>query len=362
MKSITTKFKLVAASLVLTFGLNCLGQQFSSGSDGSEGELLVPSDTTRTLPLREDGIFRFTTITVQRNGGLNFTKNSLNTPVYLLATGDVVIDRGGVVDVAAHRTQGGPGGFDGGAGDGQGPGGGINGAPGVYAISHPQNGNVYGNPRLIPLIGGSSASGGPNTGGGGGGGGAILIASSASVVINGLIDASGSGNQLHPWSGSGGAIRIVATNVSGSGVLSCLGPGNGVDGRIRIDSLDRFAGHRTLTFQGVFTRGYNMVVFPENLPRLDILEAAGTTIPEGTKTRVSVQLPIGGSTNQTVQVQARNFTNDVPIRVAVTPAAGLGSTAFFDNFIALASGNPTKVTVPIVLPQDTLCFIYVWTR
>jgi len=67
-----------------------------------------------------NGIFNCTTITVASNVTLTFVPNSLNTPVYLLAQGDIVIN--GIIDVSGQNGQtnggyslAGPGGFEGGA-------------------------------------------------------------------------------------------------------------------------------------------------------------------------------------------------------------------------------------------------------
>src|SRR5881396_1143744 len=131
----------IMMGLCLLIGSSETQAQFSSGSTGADGALNVTSNTTLDLP--PDGIFNFTTITVDSGATLRFNRNPLNTPVYLLAKGDVVID--GTIDVSggnrsdypaspsgASPGMGGPGGFDGGfaesqgiyAGDGQGPGGG----------------------------------------------------------------------------------------------------------------------------------------------------------------------------------------------------------------------------------------------
>jgi hypothetical protein len=103
-----------------------------------------------------------------------------------------------------------------------------------------------------------------------------------------------------------------------------------------------------------------MFVFPAVVPRLDILSVAGQTIPEGTNNAVQLELPEGASTNQTVTVQARNFTNDVPIRVVVTPRNG--PSGKFDAVISLASGNPPSTNVPVVIPAGSVCQIHVWNR
>lgn len=103
-----------------------------------------------------------------------------------------------------------------------------------------------------------------------------------------------------------------------------------------------------------------MFVFPTVIARLDIVEVAGQSIPEGTNNAVQLELPEGASTNQTVTVQARNYTNDVPIRVVVTPQHG--PSAQFDAVISLASGNPPSTNMPIVIPSGSICQIHVWNR
>jgi len=368
---------------ILTIGLCLMASptalaQFSSGSTGADGALDVTTSTNLNLP--PDGIFNFTTINVASGATLKFNRNLLNTPVYLLATGDVVIS--GTVSVSggnrngAAPGRGGPGGFDGGfgpyqgfpAGDGQGPGGGKSsleyGATFAFAGGAGQNTNLYGNTLLSPLIGGSGGAGETSQGrAGGGGGGAILAASSTRITINGTISSSGGSGF---GGGSGGAVRIVAPVVDGSGSLTASGGGsdwntpyNGSDGRTRIDCIDRFS-HRTLTLGGKGTRGIQMFVFPAGNPKLDIINAAGTAVSEGTNAPVTVYLPVGSPTNQLVRVQARGFMNDIPIRVKITPENAPSAT--FDGIIPQSSGNPPFADVQVTLPVDTVCHVHAWTR
>src|SRR5262249_26596668 len=160
---------------------------FSSGSDGSLGALNVTDDTTidlsKTAP---DGRLNYTTVNIAAGKTLRFLKNALNTPVFLLASGDVTI--AGTIDVSGAQgpnpqtggapTGGlaGPGGFDGGKpgfsseigpGSGYGPGGAhsglsdgsANGAGAgsfgsVASWSQGQNSHgkvIYGSPLLIPM-------------------------------------------------------------------------------------------------------------------------------------------------------------------------------------------------------------------
>ena len=371
--------------MVLLLAAPSARAQFSSGSNGSYGPLDVTENTTLDLPA--DGIFHCTTITIAQNTTLRFNRNALNTPVYLLATGDVTID--GTIDVSGTAGsggipgQGGPGGFDGGfgafqgfpAGDGQGPGGGPNRYGGVFAAELANNTNVYGNTLLSPLIGGSGGAAGAN-GAGGGGGGAILVASSTKISLgsSGRINSlGGNGPGVGPsgggGGGSGGAIRLVAPIVEGSGTLYVDGgrDGNfgdayhyeGSFGRTRIDTEDRFA-HRNITLAGKGTRGSQMFVFPPEGRALNIIQAAGTDIPEDSAAPVIISLPLGSPTTQTVRVQARNFTEDVPIRVRITPENA--ASAVFDGVIAQASGDPPFADIEVELPLDTVCYVHAWTR
>ena len=351
--------------------------------------------TNTTLDLPANGIFNCTTITIASNATLRFNRNTLNTPVYLLATNNVTIN--GTIDVsgspgtATAGGAGGPGGFDGGApvkgvlpaSDGHGPGGGRGGTAtdswydanfpgfGSYgsAAYYPYgrgNGAAYGSSLLIPLVGGSG--GGGTTGcGGSGGGGAIMVASSTSIAIGGVITAAagsyGAGNSGY---GSGGAIRLVAPVISGYGSLSVNGTVlnswygyiSGA-GRVRIDCMDR----RFLNVSypvAVASIGANMVAFPPNSPRLDITRVATNTIPVGTSSPVFFMLPQGSDTNQTVMVQARNFGTNVAIRVVLTPDSG--SSSSYDTNIDNSTINPASVTVPVVVPVNVQVQVNAWTR
>ena len=102
-----------------------------------------------------------------------------------------------------------------------------------------------------------------------------------------------------------------------------------------------------------------MFVFFTPPTRLDILQAAGQTIPEGTNGAVVVNLPAGSPTNQTVTVQARNFTNNVPISISVVPENRPSS-----NYLATITmtTNPSQTTVNVVIPDGTISRISAWTR
>jgi len=393
----TTQMKTGIPKLFVLIALSSLAkvvsaQTFDSGSDGSHGALVVRSNTVIDLPA--DGVLHYTSVDIGSLSGeaitVSFRRNAFNTPVYLLSQGAVALRTGadivlnGSASGFGNPGVGGPGGFDGGFGaiqgrpasDGHGPGAGTVAGyrSGVFAFARGQNTNVYGNTLLVPLIGGSGGSGDPNsTLGGGGGGGAVLIASSTLIYLNAGTRIScngghcGNGNGAG-GAGSGGAIRLVAPVVDGTGRLEAAGGsaqvvGNhGSAGRIRIDTLNRFAWQNlTLSPYGEkWTVGSQMVTGLSDSRRLDIMEAAGTVIPMGTTNRVVISLPPGSSTNQTVKVRASGFTNDVPITVAVIPEIG-GSTRF-DTVIPVTSPGPVTNVLNVVIPVDAVTHLQVWSR
>jgi hypothetical protein len=358
---------------------------FDSGSNGSYGAMNITQDTTLDMP--PDGIFHCTTITVAANRTLRFNRNALNIPVYLLAQGEVTIN--GTINVSGSAFNsstpgaGGPGGFDGGfagfgsgqssiGGDGHGPGAGRNNrkfAENGAVFSRPSyNTNTYGNALLSPLIGGSGGAGSDGSPGGmgGGGGGALLIASNTKITIANtasLLAIGGSGGN-GGGGGSGGGIRMIAPVVTGLGNVSAGTSGGGVtdggEGRVRIDTMDRY-GYRSLHISGgLFSHGSQMFVFPPVVPRLDIVEAAGQSIPAGTPNAVNIELPAGSPTNQVVKLQARDFTGSVPIRVVVTPESGPSRN--YDALIDMTSGNPAQASVNVIIPAGTISRLYAWTR
>jgi len=258
----------------------------NSGSTGADGAFNPTANQVVVLP--PSGVLNYTSVNIPTGVTVTFQKNAANTPVTMLVSGDVTV--AGIIDVSGKSGGGdgtmggiaGPGGYDGGHGGmpadksvwvssgigpnigraGLGPGGG---APGVafansiftYGVvvgagsggafatsSGPVNngsgctyapGSAYGNPTLLPLIGGSGGGGAPGAlqlpgGGGGGGGGAILIAASGTINVTGSILANG-GRDVQMYSGatsgggSGGAIRLVGATISGNGIISAKGGG-----------------------------------------------------------------------------------------------------------------------------------------
>lgn len=258
-----------------------------SGSTGVDGAFAPAINTQVVLP--PSGILNYTTVNIPSGVTVTFKKNATNTPVVILATGNVTIAGSiylqgtnamatgaagnGVLGDDGIPGVGGAGGYDGGQGGagtlsgtatvtggaGLGPGGGKGGIKDcrynngiIYAClggggggfgaagtnswnNYATGGVAYGGSQLLPLIGGSGGGGGAGylyTGaGGGGGGGAILIASNGTVNIAGAIQAYG---------GLGGAV----TGIGGGGA-----GGGGSGGAIRIVATS-ITGNGTLNANG----------------------------------------------------------------------------------------------------------------
>ena len=272
-------------------------QTFISGSTGADGAFAPTGNLTVQVPA--GGVFNYTTVSIPANVTITYTKNARNTPITMLASGNVTIN--GAINISGGNGSavsngaglGGVGGFDGGGGGGvnafgtvtyygspgDGPGGGGGGqasadgsgtilgggggggfsAPGFAGAHHGYDGSTatdgaggpfYGATSLLQLIGGSGGGGGGSVntliaGGGGGGGGAIVIASSGAISFGnssaiyavggiggnyGNINAySGYYTEINGGGGAGGAIRLVATTLSGSPTISVSGGRSGID-------------------------------------------------------------------------------------------------------------------------------------
>ena len=359
-------------------------QSFDTGSDGSLGHLHITNSLVLDLPA--DGRLKVRSLVVESGSFLYFRPNAANTPVYILSQGDVRI--AGQINVAGEsvdRNQisgglGGPGGFRGGnrasdgmdAGAGQGPGGGSRqrgtatsefpGAAG-HRISpsndhNPQNGQVYGTPTLIPMIGGSGGGGGWSEPGGGGGG-AVLVASSTRITLVGSIDARG-GNAPQYNGGSGGAVRLVAPIVEGTGHIHVQGNAAGSEGRIRIDTFDaRIPGLQT----GGFVPSTGSLLFTgldlPGAPRLEVTQVGRFEVAPGEGNAFSILLPVGSSPQQNVVVRATGFGRRIPIQVVLTPDSG--DRQVFNATLDNSNPGSIEVAVPVVFPANVTTLVNAWT-
>ena len=275
-----------------------LAWAFDSGSTGADGALAPNVDTTVALP--SDGVLNYSSIDIPVGVTVRFERNTLNTPVTLLVSGDVNVF--GSINLSGEHAAdsfgagsgnvaddglpglGGPGGFPGGRGGepdpsvaagspriamaGIGPGGGrpqtgvLNnlsncwGGGGSFATlgatsSNSACGNAtpaptYGSVDILPLVGGSGGAGGNGAdglggSGGGGGGGALLLAVSGTLTVTGSILANG---------GHGGDI---GQNFASAGTGTVGGGGSG--GSIRLVATN-ITGNGTISALGARTGSY----------------------------------------------------------------------------------------------------------
>jgi hypothetical protein len=416
--------------LVLFAFINAHGQTFSSGSTGIDqafnppgsvplntsvqGNCTSGSPCVVTVPLRPPNagqpihangahVFNFTTVNIGQFVTVRFTRNAANTPVFILATGNVTIN--GLIDVSGTTAgdglfvgQGGPGGFNGGGGArvsaptnfggaGSGPGGGDPSAPGNFSTGSAAL--LYGVPELQPIIGGSGGAGSgrllfpppPSNGrSGSGGGGAILIASSGTIDLGTgatlAIIANGGNGFLVPFGfgaskpGSGGAIRLIGSSVRGSRPLVALGgrinPASSTDlttagnGRIRIESVAALLYTGTSTPQastllnGDPFFGTPIRVFAPITPTLRIVSIGGAVLPNQTTADVTtpdVSLPNNFTNPVTIVVEGINVPSGTTFEIFANPQFGSGPRVIVSTGVLL--GNPGQVktaTVSVNLP------------
>jgi hypothetical protein len=385
MKPLPTLLRLLAA-------LSCVWVEaqnvaFQSGSDGRDGALHPTSSVE--IPLPDDGILRYSTVRIPPLVTVTFTRNPANTPVYLLVQGDVeihgTISVNGEVGTGLRGGRGGPGGFDGGLpgiagslpGDGLGPGAGR-GSPLNTSVGRGVFGNVfsqadrrltdgedYGTPLLTPLFGGSGGGGLPGFGGGGGGG-ALLIASNTRITNSpgSSITALGAfGFGSSPNWGSGGAIRLVAPEISGEGLISVTGPGGNANaGRIRCDLIERrFFGLRFNPVNAVSASEAFMVAMPANLPTLRLVRVAGVDVPLAAPAGFTVTLPFNAPAVQEIVLEAAGFSAEVLVDLRLTPGGGAALpliTGSIPNF----APTPARLTLQAGFPPNTPVTVEAWTR
>lgn len=346
--------------------------------DGTKWTCLSASFIGFDMSSKAEGVWNYTTISVHKDVNVYFLKNTANTPVKWLATGNVLIDgtlflngQNGQAGVTspADASQGGPGGFQGGLGGirsdtsgsyagtpGEGPGGGRPGTSPepINAFGYPgEFSGTYGNVYLQPMIGGSGGGGSSSdelTDGasGGGGGGAILIASSRDITVNGKIEANG-GDSAFAWyrnnsgyvysgPGSGGAVRLVADRVLGQGEVSVKSGNlnywwNGSYwaesgrslGRIRVEGfLRNFVSNGKFSQPPLAAEPTDTAALPTNLGALVIKRVAGKNVAEPPSGQLATPDVVFTEPGEiTVEVEANGIPDGSPVKLRISMAGGL---------------------------------------
>jgi hypothetical protein len=348
------------------------------GADGSDGTFAPTADVTVDLSLAPTAawdspgngngvydpdkwavVFKYDGVTVPAGVTVSFKNHPSGAPVVWLVNGNVTIGggvnlRGGDYVSNPDNAQAGPGGFPGGfglwsgyhgAGGGYGIGGGYtNTSGGSYGTQGYGNSSpTYGSRRLLPLIGGSG--GGGETGydyGGAAGGGAILLATAGDLTVDGWISSNGGIGSYRSgccyWyagsgSGSGGAIRIVAETIAGTGALYAIGRpqqgghyGSSGWGRIRIEAHNAEASWYVDPIATVVAPDDPVLLWPpEGAPEVRVVsidDAAAPADPRPTFDPGQEDVTIPLADESVIVLETAYVEPDASVSVRITPAYG----------------------------------------
>ena len=360
---------------LLAFGPFAQAQLTIPGADGSDGALAITSNTVVDLSQAISGVwsnnnssnagkgvydsnkwavvFKYSSVVISNGATLTFSNHPTHAPVVWLVTNNVTINgtisldgQNGASD-PVNLPEPGPGGFRGGAeaysnlavGGGFGPGGGDN-IYDPYGNYNSGGARDYGNPQIIPLIGGSGGRG--NNVNGAAGGGAILIAAANTITINGSLHANG-GSGGNAWNGSAGAIRLVANQVLGNGVIDATFYRNG---RIRVEA-NTASGALNVTPPTLVVTPVPVVLWPEtNAPSVRIVSVSGQAGPDDPQAKLLLSgSDVAMSSNGPVAIvlQSSNFPTNGTVTVFVKPRNGGGGLQYLYN-AKLVSGNSNVAT------------------
>jgi len=324
--------------------------QLAIPSDGSDGALVISSNTVIDLSLAVTGnwtnnnsanagkgiydpskwavVFKYSSVVISNGATLTFINHPTHAPVIWLVGGDVTIQTNGTLSLDGQSATGdpvnlpepGPGGFRGGAESqsGLGDGGGF--GPGGYYRDYGSYSTyrAYGNPQIVPLIGGSGGSGNGSSGNGGGGGGAILIAASGNITVNGSCHANAY-NFSGTYSGSGGGLRLVANQILGNGMISASGI---YLGRVRLEA-NTASTAISVNPPTIAVSPSPLIIWPAtNAPTVQIVSVASLSTPADPLARMSVagdDLTLATTNTVAIVLQTLNFPTNGTVNVYIKP-------------------------------------------
>jgi hypothetical protein len=271
-------------------------------------------------------VYKYSSVNVPAGTTVSFINHPSYAPVVWLVQGSVNIagtvsvnGKSGVSGTASLiPTEPGPGGFRGGADGPSGPGAGLGVAGGGSPYGSGSYNTIYGNPQILPLIGGSGGAGLTANRSGAGAGGAILVAAPGTIQISGSVSAlSGSSPDGSNGFGSGGAIKLIADQVTGTGTLNAA-----TTGRVRIEA-NSLAGSIVSTPSTIrFPPGTSPTLFQSlSSPTVKIVSVDGMPAPaDPTAPLVSAaDLSIQKNTPVTIVLRTENFATAgavVAVRIA----------------------------------------------
>jgi hypothetical protein len=189
---------------------------------------------------------------------------------------------------------------------------------GIYSA-----GNTYGNPEIVPLIGGSGGSGYALTGlSGAAGGGAILIAASGTITVNGSCHANG-GYGINTDPGSGGAVRLIANQILGIGLIHATGdPSAGSPGRVRLEA-NTASTSLDVDPPTAAVAPTPLVIWPAtNAPTVQVVSVATLAAPADPKAAMSAggdDLTLATTNTVAIMLQTANFPITGTVNVYIKP-------------------------------------------
>ncbi len=374
------------------------------GADGSDGVLNITANTEIDLseavtapwdqgnganagkgvydPAKWAVVFKYSSVNVASGATVTFKNHDSRAPVVWLVSGNVTI--AGTVSLDGQNFQTppllsepGPGGFRGANGDfsagvghgaGFGPGGGFQSARGgTYGTSPGLNPPAYGNPSLIPLIGGSGGSGVAGVGGGAGAG-ALLIACTQTISITGGISASGGAGGNYYFGdtsggGSGGGIRLVCSTLEGNGFCRALagysrsGVAPGL-GRIRLERAENSNSLQITPDPSVVplaSADTALLWPPADAPEVKVISIGGATAPTDPRASfgsagADVALPQTASTEAIIETT--NVEQASQVQVRVTPRANANAVVVNATVQSVVSTSPLVVRWTATLPVN----------
>ncbi len=332
-------------------------------------------------------VFKYSSVAVDAGATVTFKNHPSRAPVFWLVTGNVNIAGtinldGQDLQTSPQLSEPGPGGFRGGTasylgsllgGAGFGPGGGtqLNGpATNNYSGNGGSFGTVadpvvgsYGNPSLVPLIGGSGGAArsvfGGNQKGAGAGGGAILIASAGSVTVGGSIHANGgagTNEYYNSGGGSGGGIRIICDTLTGGGVLSAAGGGGGYlggTGRIRLERVTNSSTLQIAPDPSVVplnTGDTALVIPPTGSPTVRVVSVGGAVAPADPRAGfgsagADITLPETSSTQ--VVIETTNVEQASQVSVRITPRSNANAQIIPATYASTVSAGVLRWTATL---------------
>lgn len=374
------------------------------GANGTSGVLNITENTTIDLSLAANGawdaantangiydaskwavVFNYSSVNVAAGATLTFTNHPSKAPVVWLVSGNVTI--AGTVSLSGQSSvlapllaEPGPGGFRGGVGyfsvgaangAGFGPGGAARASNNVSpGGSFGTGSTAYGNPSLIPLLGGSGGSGAArnNASSGGAGGGAILIAATGTVDLTGTLRANGGTGAYFYFSadsagaGSGGGIRIVCESLTGGGVVNALpgfGTNGGTMGRIRIERAVSTSTANIVPDPSIVPLAADATALlwpPASAPDVRVVSIGGVAAPEDPRAAfgasgADVALP--ETTTTTVLIETTHVEQASTVQVRLTPRSNANATVINATVDSVVSTTPLVVRWVADVPVNT---------